>query len=432
MNIRHIFKLFFISSFFIVDLTHPFVATNFFRPYDQAIRVPFNDHNNWQVGFFVESGEKSHGRTPDNEKANVLALYDAGQNVISMLNAPADTNPEQTTISCIRNTLVIGGPVADNGNVGLMSFRGKFSALQAHLMGAYRLPITSIDVPGIFALKVFLPIVHKKIKDLQIKDLATNDDFGGLLAAPLDKPLIDQIKNNLAQLTNTLGEGLNISEWSKTGLGDLAVMLEWQHWMRQYKDYLKEVTIIAQAGFSCPTGSKRNENQAFSMPLGTDGAWGVPFGMGIDLGFTYNIHAGINADFVALFDKTHTRRLKTDRRQTDFLLLNKGRATKEYGFSWQFHLYLGAHRFFNGLSTQVAYQFLKHDSDHLTATDNKFNSDIINATLTLREMTSHNLIFKLGYDHTSNSSVSLFVRVPVGGKNIIDPLSIGGQIALNF
>ncbi len=416
----------------ISSATYPFVVTNFFRPYDQVINAPLNAKKNWQIGLFMEGGSTEHGRTADSEKANVLALQNPAQNVMSMLNNPTDTNTAQSTVTCMRNALIMAARVPDGGNISMMSFEGKFSGFQANLFGAYRLPIKASDMPGNISLKVFLPIVHKEIDHVRIQDLAVDEDFGGPLVVSLDKPLIDQIKNNLAQTVSAWGDGLCLDAWSKTGLGDLAVMVNWEHTMRQYKEHLKEVTLAAQVGVSCPTGSMRDENRAFSLPLGNDGAWGVPFGMGLDLGFIHNIHAGVNADFVALFDKTRMRRLKTDRRQTDFLLLNKGVATKEHGLSWQFHLYVGAHRFLNGFSAQMGYQFFKHDNDRLSANNNKFNFDVINTTPSLREMASHRLVFKCSYDHSVNGGASLFVCVPVGGKNVIDPLTIGAQLVLNF
>jgi hypothetical protein len=203
--------------------------------------------------------------------------------------------------------------------------------------------------------------------------------------------------------------------------------------------------LIAKVGASIPTSKEKNEDRAFSMPLGNDGAWGLPVGFGLELDFVHNIKAGLDADFLVLFDKKRTRRLKSDFEQTEILLLNKGVATKEHGLMWQFHLFVQAYHIYKGLSAKFAYQFVKHDDDRLVPSGNDFDFSIVNSANSIKEWTNHNLIFSLNYDlftkrrHCQDeysSSVTpqfhLFYKVAVGGKNVIDTSTIGGQWGIHF
>jgi len=138
-------------------------------------------------------------------------------------------------------------------------------------------------------------------------------------------------------------------------------------------------------------------------------------------------------------DETRVRRLKTDVNQTDFLILNKGSATKSVGTAYKFNLFLQFERFFKGLSAKVAYQFFKHDDDKLTADSNDFSYNIINSAQSLKEWNFQNFVFQLNYDFFLECKdswfkpqLSFFYKLPVTGKRVINPHTFGGQIALNF
>ncbi|MFH0898094.1 MAG: hypothetical protein V1855_00785, partial [bacterium] len=187
------------------------------------------------------------------------------------------------------------------------------------------------------------------------------------------------------------------------------------------------------------TGEEKDEDRAFSMPLGNDGAWAIPFGIGLELDFIYHIRLGLDADFVAILDKDRSRRMKTSRDQTEFLLLNKGEATKEYGLLWQFHVFAQIVDILKGLSVKVGYQFVKHDEDRLVPKNNDFDYTVVNSAHSLEEWNVHNIVFSLNYDAFKSSprwkiapQFSVFYKLPVAGKNVIDAQTFGGQLALRF
>jgi hypothetical protein len=97
------------------------------------------------------------------------------------------------------------------------------------------------------------------------------------------------------------------------------------------------------------------------------------------------------------------------------------------------------YHFWRGLSLKGAYEYVKHDSDHLSPKHNDFNSTYVNTAHSLNEWFSHSLIFSLNYDFFKECKhvfvkpqMSFFVKVPVGGKKIIDPLTVGGQRGFSF
>ena len=55
--------------------------------------------------------------------------------------------------------------------------------------------------------------------------------------------------------------GLDISSWSKTGIGDLSLMVEWLRDFPQPKPLLKNVRLNLRGGISIPTGVKKDEDK---------------------------------------------------------------------------------------------------------------------------------------------------------------------------
>ena len=109
----------------------------------------------------------------------------------------------------------------------------------------------------------------------------------------------------------------------------------------------------------------------------------------------------------------------------------------DHGFLWKFYLYLQGFHFYKGLSLKTAYEYLKKDSDSLSPKSDEFNAGVVNSARWLDEYFSHHVIFSLNYDFFKECKhfkpqLSLFYKLPVGGKGIIAPDTFGGQIAVSF
>jgi len=145
---------------------------------------------------------------------------------------------------------------------------------------------------------------------------------------------------------------------------------------------------------------------------------------------------GLDAQFEVVLDDSKDRRMKTHPYQTEFLLLNKGRSTKEHGLTWKFYLYAQAFQFWRGLSLKAAYEYIKHDNDRLSPKTDDFNANIANTARSLEEWYTHNLIFSLNYDFFKckriKPQLSLFYKLPLTGKRVVMPQTLGGQLTLNF
>lgn len=418
-----------------VACAQAFAPNNFFPPYDPNLRMPswedkeFFKKSAWRLGVNLETGSTGDARSFDNYKTDVLQVYDQTQAVIPML---IGTNIPEASRLLQNLTAAYPGQPLDDGTRGHLKFSGHFDMIDVTAHGRYWLPIDF--APGYFSLNIALPIRRAQIEHPHIEDL-TRDTFA------VDRDIKARLTDEavFAQQLKTLGN-LDVGAWSRTGVGDLLVLLEWQNYYRQEKkENLRNVHLFAKFGVTAPTASKRDEDHALSMSLGNDGAWGIPFGLGLVLDFVYSIRLGLDAEFLVLFDETHERRLKTHIHQTEFLLLKKGDATKEHGLTWKFNLFLQWYHFWRGFSLKAAYHYVKHDDDRLSSTINEFSYSIINSANSLREWNMHHIIFQLNYDFFKETrdwvlkpQFSFFYKLPIAGKGVIQPHTFGGQLSFNF
>lgn len=410
---------------------HAFAPTNFFVPYDPNLRLPSVQDETFRLGLNLEYGSAHSGRNWDGHKANVLQLYDATEATLPMLMNPTTTltasHAEVATL--LQKWTAAPTYPNDDGIRGHIAFTGEFSQIDATLCGSYNLPL-QLET-GQISLDGYLPLRNTEVKNIEFVDQTKRIMNADLMVH-------EDLTDNLATRLTELGD-IDIHHSSLSGIGDLVIMLNWHNVYNQNNESLKNVELFGKIGLSIPTGQQRKVDKVFSIPLGNDGAWGMPMGLGIALEYDYNIRLGADVDFLILFDKTKTRRLKTEEHQTDFLLLNKGKATKDHGLTWKFNLYAQGYRFWRGLSTKATYEYIKHDDDRLTAKSDEFSYHVINTATSLKEWNTHALIFSLNYDfiHECEKSgiipqVNIFYKLPIAGKRVINPETFGGQIAVNF
>lgn len=430
---------------------HAFAPANFGRAYDYAGRLSSLADVNFKLGAKLEYGDTRDGRNSLHQRRNVLALQDDTQSTLNMILNPVGAVATNAALAAAITGLTFGGqpiPVDDSatgGTRGREKLMGRFSELDTTFYAGYNFSMG--DWVGSLALSLFVPVVWKKIDQVSIKDLT-------LANANVQNSRTRRfVTNNLTTNVQAWG-GLDLSAWDKTGVGDITLLLEWKKLLFPDCDYVKRVNFMAQLGVIFPSAQEKDENRAFSMPLGNDGAWSMPFGLGMEMMFPYYIKIGVDGTVEVLFDHTRVRRLKTNVNQTEFFLLNKGRATKRYGLTWQGHAFIEAFHFWDGLSLKFEYQYVSHDKDKLVSQDPAFNNATINALNGLKTWNINNLIFSATYDfcahrhfHCDHRSschereddcfhivpqIQFFYKLAVDGRNLIDNDTVGGQLAFSF
>lgn len=412
-----------------------FAQTPFYKPYDINYRTDLYNFSDEQsdshyahlkVGVSSEYGETDKSLNGSAERTSLLSIYHHSESSLAMLQGAQAGSPIKQLANQL-NSALIG--VTDDGKRGRLKFYGKYSELDFNLYASYWFRVYKI--PGHFHVNLYIPFRDKRVKDFHIKDLTKNTLSADILVKEL-------ITDNIQGLVKELGD-LELSNWHKTGIGDVIFLAGWQHSFVQYRKILKKVRLYARAGVSFPTGAKADINNPFSAPLGNDGSFSFPIDFGIDLYLKNKIKAGLEFEILQLSETTRTRRIKTDRNQTDFLLLNKALTRKKYGDTWRFNLYVQSEHFYRGLSAALIYQFVRNEDDRLILKTHNFNEEIANTAQSLQDWTYQFVALQINYDcgkevrrFPLRPQISLYYKIPVAGHRFIDMNTVGGQLTFNF
>jgi len=388
------------------------------NPYDTLIRPTFTNKYRWQLAGYAETGyHHAHGFNEDGEHVNALRIWNNQQNALSMLEGV----PFDSDIGQLRSALL------DSNN----GIRGRFN-----VSGDLKLDFNFSFASRVFfaqdwSLGLYLPVYKMRLTDVMFQDLTPNLDN-------YDKLVRELLTNNLAQNVKELGN-LDIGGWNRHGLGDLALIIDWFRDFKQYKPFLKWVRVNWRWGITFPTGLRANEDLIFAVPFGYDGAFTMPFGLGLDLTLGTHFKTGFDVQLTQVFGNQRTLRVKTQEDQTELLLLNKAHAYRDYGLIQRFNLYVEIYRCLKGLSFTVGYQFLKQGETEISLTGQQFSNAIANTSRQLEEFTLHYVIAKATYDfgvHRKFRKVrpewSLYVRSPFNGKNVALIPAIGTVFSIDF
>jgi len=410
-----------------------YAPINFNKPYDANFRFsswPSEKSKNkielLKVVNTLEIGSKSKSLNWNKDSVGLLSIYQDTQSSLAMLLQAPQGSDAYNLQKNLQDAYT--APNSD-GSRGAFRLSGKFEGIDYSLYSQFNFKFESI--PGRFDFTAYLPVRSLKIKNVVWTDLTKSNN-----AADLEVKA--NLTDNIASVVQDLG-GLDIGNWSKTGIGDLALILRWSNTFYQYKRALENVKLAFRAGLVCPTGVKKNEDKTFSMPLGNDGAWAIPLGVSLDLAFKYKLRFGLDLETLNFLDETKVRRLKTDANQTDFLFLNKGLARKTFGNLWTFNMYGAAEHFLGGLSAKLNYQYSIREDDSLHVRDLNFNQQIANTAQSLQESNFHNFIFELNYDFYKDfprskikPQLNIFYKLPFTGRRVINCDTFGGALAFNF
>lgn len=398
----------------------PFIANgmNLLRPYDSLIRPAYSHGYRFQFSLVGETGisDKSFS---DECRTNVLRIWNANQDGLAMLDGFADT----TEIGRKR----IEVDANDDGTRGHFCVDGSLHNQFSAYFGARAFFREN------WTLSAYLPFYAMKLNDVCWKDL-TKD------VSDEDVRVKELLTNDFFANVKELGDGLDLTDWQRTGVGDVVLLLEWFHDFPQAKQMLKNVRVNWRGGVGLPTGLRQDEDKIFAIPYGYDGAFSIPFGVGLDLHFDFYLRTGFDVQLTHVFGNTRCRRIKTNKNQTDLLLLEKMEVYKDFGLTQQFNLYAQLYRPFGGFSCLLGYQYLKHGKDEIALCPGApFSEATANSAEHLKEWTIHQIVVRADYDiglHLPKSGfnprVSLYAQLPFNGKRVAVTSNLGFSVSFDF
>lgn len=286
------------------------------------------------------------------------------------------------------------------------------------------------------ALSVYLPFYKYHLNNICIKDLT-----------PQETPPTPQDYRTHTYLTDpavfvpTVRElgCLELTDWDRTGLGDISVFVDWQRDFPQAKTFLKSVMVAARIGVVAPSGRHTDQDLVFAFAYGYDKSWAIPFGFTLETLVADYAYAGFDVQLTQIFGQSANTRIHTARGQTDLILLGKGNVYCDPGIEQQYSIYAGVKNLPQGLNLRAIYEYHKHGTDTLSAYNDCVNSAIANEAVSLLDSTLHQAIIRLDYDFAAlmdNPCVApqlqLFTRIPFNGKRSVGNVTVGLGLTIDF
>ena len=408
----------------ILAITALFNCTNFgmslLRPYDVMIRPPLKPGGIFQAALMAEHGFNDRGYNNCGDHVNALQIWNGEQDALKMLNGFPVASPQGMLA-----TLLAADGANDDG------IRGHFIVTGDLNVDSFA--VTShVNFLNSWYISAYLPIYNMKLKNVCWQNQTLSLSEG-------DLSVQQNLTNSFFKNVFALGDGLYLGDWTRTGIGDLVVMMDWQSDFAQYKPLLKNTRVNWRVGVNFPTGLREDENKIFAVPFGGDGGYGLIFGFGLELTYGSYVKLGGDVELQQLFGNTRCRRIKTNPEQTELLLLAKTQVFKNYGLLQRFNLWAKVCNFW-GCGLQVGYQFLKRGDDSFALRSQDYSTNVANTAISLEDWTVHTAVVKVTYDFAEyvmpqakvRPYISVFSRVPFNGKRAAVAPTIGGLIAIDF
>ncbi len=395
------------------------IAMNLLQPYNPLLRPYYNVCDEGTVTLYAETSIANKNYNSEGCSVNPLQIWQSNQNALAMLEG----FPEDSALGKLRNLI----DATDDGVRGHLNVCGDLS-MPIDLGLAARWSFYQD-----WAIAAYLPFFDMHLKNVRWTDLTQE-----VTAADLRTK--EYLTNNLFCIADQMGGGLDLRGWHRRGVGDLTLMIEWFKDFRQYKPFLKNVRVNWRTGVIIPTGLKEDVNKLFAIPFGTNGAWALPFEVGLDLTLGSCVKAGLDVLLIHTFGNTLCRRIKTDIAQTDLLLLQQAKSYIDYGLWQQYSLYLQLWKFYKGASCMAGYQYIKRGDNEISLYANDFSSVAANSAQSLKDFTMHQVFVRFDYDfaeHLTDQApvrpqLSLFTRLPFNGKRSAMLATFGIGLTLNF
>ncbi len=427
-------QIFFIITCSLEALASTLPPAGLFVPYDINIKQRKPAAQNWQCLAFGENSYHIQGYATDLPKeeityqVNPLQIYEPIQNVVSMYQGYDANGSIVQTISTPFTELldsIAGGPGGGVSNYqnGIFKPTGQLSCAEFALGTIY-------GIGHGFYVSAYLPFYFARLYDVHWGYKGDNSLFSD---ERIQKELIDSFSQDALTYFD-----LNVGGWNKKGLGDLAIIAEWQQDFPQHqRKTLRNVQINTRLGVTFPTAKKSFENVIMPIDFGS-GTIGIPFGGGLSLNLGSIFELGFSGQFWYYWSNEKVRRIKTFPTQTTLLLPTLANTQKDFAMIQNFNLHAIMYSFCKRFALKSFYEYWRKGEDRITPLSNSFNYITINSALNLADQTRHQFCFMAMYAPKKDDfkkfipQFEFFWKISINGMRTAAASSYGGQFSLIF
>jgi hypothetical protein len=178
--------------------------------------------------------------------------------------------------------------------------------------------------------------------------------------AGVDKSLV---ANKLDQIRRDLHErmGFKGDAWDATGIGDLDLHVRWNYFI-DHRWMMRSIDSYIQVGILCPTGLKTSLNEPLSVPLGSNGHWGMYFDALSEFELKQDWKLGFLLSALYQFKNSKNMRLPLGKEPAIYTPLT-GKVEVDPGITFKISPYFTLENLTDGVNFQFRYTYLKHTAD---------------------------------------------------------------------
>ena len=321
---------------------------------------------------------------------------------------------------------IAGGPGGGVSNLqnGLFKPEGKMSAAQTSLGATFGLG-------RFFYVSAYLPFYFTKLSRVNWVYDGDNSLFSN---EKIKQELIDTFKEDSLKYFD-----LNIGNWKRNGVGDLAIIAEWQRdFPQQHRRTLRSVQTNVRLGVTFPTAKKNCENVIMPIDFGFDGAFSIPFGGQLSMNLANIVDVGFSGQFWYFISNQKIRRIKTFPTQTTLLLPTLTEAYKEFAIVQNFNLFGTIYSPCKRFGLKGFYEYWRKGKDTLTPINSNFSYSIVNSALNIDEESRHQFCLMFMYSPQKDDfkrvipQFEIFWKESTNGMRTIAASTYGGQFSLIF
>jgi hypothetical protein len=429
----------FLYLFFIVACSIQTTVTilppaGLFLPYDINIKQKKPAVHNLQLIFLGENSYHIQGYATDfkEEKTkfvNALQIYEPTQNVVSMYQGyGVDGTITQTLTTPFTQLLdsIAGGAGGGVSNLQNGIFKpsakmsaGQFSTGATFGLGSY------------FYISAYLPFYFTKLSHINWLYDGNNSLFS-------NEKIQEELINSFSQDSLKYFD-LNVGNWKRNGVGDLAIIAEWQRdFPQQKRRTLRCVQTNARLGITFPTAKKNCQNVIMPIDFGADGAFSIPFGGQISMNLANIFDIGFSGQFWYFMSNQKIRRIKTFPTQTTLLLPTLAQTHKEFGMVQNFNLFGTIYSSSKRFSLKGLYEYWRKGKDTLTPISSNFNFVTVNSSFNIDEESRHQFCVMLMYSPLKDDfkrfipQFEIFWKESTNGMRTIAASTYGAQLSIIF
>lgn len=229
--------------------------------------------------------------------------------------------------------------------------------------------------------------------------------------------------------------GFNMNNTESTGLEDIHVELNWSsEFAMKLEDSDPIVNVIPSlaVGIWIPTGRKKNQDSAFSLPLGNE-VYGITAEGEINIKFPQIIQLGFGGTITFWGNRTENFRIPTARGQSNIYPW-KIKAKRQYGPSWNIHADLCAEDFIDRLSFYLNFIYAKNEKSHFDLKGTPEQNSLFLKGAIENETFWESKKFYFGFDYriTKNLALGIGVLAPITERKAYRTVTVFGTLRFSW